>query len=315
MRGLAAGLLLVGGLSGCATLRDVPMPGLVSGDTYEATAVFDSALGLPEQAAVKLDGAIVGEVATIETVDYRARVGLRIREQVEVPADVRAELRFASPMGEAFVELSAPPGGGAGRLTDGGVIETTSEAPSIADLLSAVSTLVTGGSFADMKVIVTELNTALRGKSGDIRRLLGRLDGMVTRLNDHTAEFDVALASMDRLSRDLAGDRALLGRAMTQLEPAIRTLSSQRDELFRLMAQLRRLSATGSATIAQSRTAMLSVLDDLGPVLDTLTRNERSFAPIFDGIRSFGGNTEAATFGAFLNFDLTMRMDPRQVGP
>ena len=45
-------------LTGCsqATLRDVPMPSLVSGKTYEVTAEFRNVLGLPEQAPVKMDG-------------------------------------------------------------------------------------------------------------------------------------------------------------------------------------------------------------------------------------------------------------------
>jgi phospholipid/cholesterol/gamma-HCH transport system substrate-binding protein len=91
--------------SGCAnaTLRDVPMPKVVSGSTYKVTAEFDNVLGLPEQAAVKWDGATIGEVGTITTSDYIARVGLQISDKFTLPSDVKAEIRFGSPMGEAFV--------------------------------------------------------------------------------------------------------------------------------------------------------------------------------------------------------------------
>lgn len=305
-----AAVLLAGGTGGCATLRDVPMPGLVDGPTHDVTAVFESALGLPEQAAVKMDGATIGEVGSIRTVDYAARVQLHLSDSVEVPANVRAELRFASPMGEAFVELVLPPDGGTGVLAEHAVIglKRTTQAPGVADLLAAVSSLVTGGSFADMKVVVTELNTALRGNAGNVRSLLERLDGLARGLNEHTAEFDAALDSMDRLGRELAGDRELLGRALVRLQPAVRTLSAERQEIFRLMGQLRRLSRTGTATIEGSRTALLSVLSDLGPVLDTLTRNERVFAPILDGIGSFARQTDSATYGLFINFDLTIKL-------
>lgn len=298
--------------SGCATLRDVPMPSLVGGPKYEVTAVFDNVLGLPEQAAVKMNGATVGEVSTIETVDYAARVGLEISEDVELPADVRAEIRLASPMGEAFVELTAPRGGGTGLLPVGGTIRRrhTSEAPGIGDMLSATSVLVTGGSFADMKTVLTELNIALRGNSRNVRGLIESLDGMVTGLNDHTREFDVALDSMHRLSRDLVRDRALLGRSLRQLEPAVRTLSSQRKQVFALMAQLRRLSRTGTATMRAIRADMLSVVADLGPILDTLTRNQAEFDRILHGIEGFSEATGSATHGLFLNFDLTTLIDP-----
>lgn len=300
--------------SGCAnaTLRDVPMPKVVGGSTYEVTAVFDNVLGLPEQAAVKWDGATIGEVGTISTADYAARVGLQISDKFRLPSDIQAEIRFGSPMGEAFVELTDPQGGDNSKLPAGGVIELkqTSSAPSIGNLLSATSTLVTGGSYADMKVIITELNIALRGNGPGIRRLIHELDGMVTRLNEHTAQFDDALESLQRFSSGLADDRKLVGESLDKFEPAITTLSDQRTEILDLMTQLRKVSGTATETIDQTRESMLSVLADLEPVLDTLTANEATFRKIMHGIHDFAKATTSAIFGLFLNFDLTTLFDP-----
>lgn len=318
-RPLLAGLALVSALSvtGCAgaTLRDVPMPRLVSGDTYEVTAVFGNVLGLPEQAAVKMDGATIGEVTAIETTDYTARVRMDIVETYAMPADIQAEIRFGSPMGEAFIELHDPEGG-SGTLGEGAEIPlaSTSQAPSIGDLLAATSALVTGGSFADMKVVISELNTALHGNGGNIRRLVGQLDGMVTRLNGNTARFDTALTSMERLGRGLARDRTVLAESMEAMEPAIRTLAQQRRQIFRLMAELRRLSASATTTLRQSREDMLTVLADLGPVLETLTRNQKNFEGILQGIHDFGLATDTALYGLFLNFDLTTLFDQDALG-
>ena len=301
-------------VSGCAnaTLRDVPMPKVVGGSTYEVTAEFDNVLGLPEQAAVKWDGATIGEVGTIRTADYIARVGLQITDKFQLPSDVKAEIRFGSPMGEAFVELTDPPGDTGSTLPEGGVIalKATSSAPSIGNLLSATSTLVTGGSYADMKVIITELNAALRGNGPGVRRLISELDGMVTRLNEHTAQFDEALDSMQRFSDGLADDRDLIGKSLETFEPAISTLSDQRNEILDLMEELRNVSASATTTIDTTRDSMLSTLADLEPVLDTLTENEANFRKIMKGIHDFGTATTSAIFGLFLNFDLTILFDP-----
>jgi len=299
--------------SGCAnaTLRDVPMPKVVGGSTYGVTAEFDNVLGLPEQAAVKWDGATIGEVRTIRTADYVARVGLQISDKFQLPADVKAEIRFGSPMGEAFVELTDPPGGNE-KLPEGGVIKLkeTSSAPSIGNLLTATSTLVTGGSYADMKIIITELNNALRGNGPGIRRLIKELDGMVTRLNEHTAQFDEALDAMQRFSDGLADDRKLVGESLDTFEPAISTLSDQRTEILDLMEQLRNVSGTATHTIDSTRDSMLSILADLEPVLDTLTENEANFRTIMKGIHDFGTATTSGIFGLYLNFDLTTLFDP-----
>jgi phospholipid/cholesterol/gamma-HCH transport system substrate-binding protein len=300
-------------MGGCAnaTLRDVPMPKVVGGSTYEVTAVFDNVLGLPEQAAVKLDGATIGEVGTITTADYAARVGLQISDKFRLPSDVQAEIRFGSPMGEAFVELTDP-GTSTSTLPEGGVIErrATSSAPSIGNLLSATSTLVTGGSYADMKVIITELNNAMRGNGPGVRQLIHELDGMVTRLNEHTEQFDQALDSMQRFSSGLADDRTLVGESLDTFEPAIATLSDQRHEILDLMEQLRDVSGTATTTIDRTRESLLSLLADLKPVLDTLTQNEATFRQIMKGIHDFGKATTSALFGLFLNFDLTTLFDP-----
>jgi hypothetical protein len=55
---------------------------------------------------------------------------------------------------------------------------------------------------------------------------------------------------------------------------------------------------------------MLSILADLEPVLDTLTRNEANFRMIMKGIHDFGTATTSGIFGLFLNFDLTTLFDP-----
>ena len=299
--------------SGCAnaTLRDVPMPKVVSGSTYKVTAEFDNVLGLPEQAAVKWDGATIGEVGTIKTSDYIARVGLQISDKFTLPSDVKAEIRFGSPMGEAFVELTDPSGDAGGALPEDGLIRLreTSSAPSIGNLLSATSTLVTGGSYADMKVIITELNNVLRGNGPGIRRLITELDGMVTRLNEHTEQFDEALDSMQRFSSDFADDRKLVGESLDTFEPAIETLSDQRQEILDLMEELRNVSGTATKTIDQTRESMLSILADLAPVLDTLTENEATFRKIMQGIHDFAKATTSAIFGLYLNFDLTTLFD------
>lgn len=300
-------------LSGCtmATLQDVPLPSTVHGSTYRLNAVFKNVLGLPEQAPVKMSGTTIGEVDSIESVDYTARVVLKISKEFTVPADVHAEIALSSPMGSAFVQLTAPSGTAASALAPGATvpISATSQAPTVSDLLSAASTLLTGGDFADIKVIMNELNTVMHGNAGDIQTLIARSNGMLTRLNQHTAQFDQALTSLQALSTDLAHDRALLGRSIAGLAPAIKTLSAERHQIFALMDQLRRLSTTATGTLTQTRSNMLSVLADLGPILEALTRNQAHFRDTLAGIEHFAAATKSTSWGNYLNFNLTTLID------
>lgn len=295
-------------LSGCGvSLDDVPLPSIVSGPTYQVTAVFSDALGLPDQAAVKLDGAVVGEVEQVRADGYTARVTMKIRQSVSVPANVRAEIQFSSPMGEAFVALAPPASASAALLSNGSVIgiAATDAAPSATDLLGTLSTVVSGGTFADLSTIVQQLKVALNGNTVNVRSLIENLDGSLQSLNAHTATFEATLTNLDRLSSGLAHDRGVLSSAIAAYEPAVRVLSSQTDQALQLMAQLRRLSDSGQQTLAAGRTQMISVTQSLGPILDTLTRNEAVFPQIFQGIGAFGRASVSAGYGLYANFDLT----------
>src|SRR3546814_14696893 len=97
-------LVMVGG--GCSlSLQDVPLPSLVSGPTYEVEAVFESALNLPVDSPVKMDGATVGQVTAVRVEDYAAHVKMKIIEDQPLRAGGRAEIRLTSQMGTACGEL------------------------------------------------------------------------------------------------------------------------------------------------------------------------------------------------------------------
>lgn len=303
-------------LSGCGLeLRDVPMPSLVSGPTYTVDAMFANALNLPEQAPVKLDGDTVGEVASITVDDFRARVRLRLDDSVVLRRGTRAGIRLTSAMGEAFVEL-VPPTRPGPRIRPGAVLglPATSTAPDTTDLLAALSVLVTGGSFADVQVIVTELRTALRGNSTEVRRLLHRLDRTVTGLNQRTQRIDSVLDHLDALTTSLAHDSGTISRAVEEITPAVTVLARQRESAMELLRQVAALSRAGKHVVAATREEILDQLKAVEPILDTVVRNQKSLEPMLTGIRAFAHRLDRATPGDFANFQLTTLLDVRVNG-
>src|SRR3954471_5288021 len=107
-------------LSGCsASLEVLPAPKGVTGPTYHLTADFGDVLNLPEGAKVKLQGVVVGEVTSISTVDFRAEVGMDIAEKFPLPKGTQFQIRFATPLGEDFVAVTAPERSGRAMLGDG----------------------------------------------------------------------------------------------------------------------------------------------------------------------------------------------------
>jgi len=72
---------------------------------YEVYALFDSALGLENKAAVKLAGIKIGEVKDITLAGRRAKVGMIIYPQHHIPHGSRATLSSLGILGEKYVEI------------------------------------------------------------------------------------------------------------------------------------------------------------------------------------------------------------------
>lgn len=309
---LAAALLtLVGAVgSGCGLdLEDVPLPSLVDGPTYAITVEFADALNLPVDAPVKLDGATVGQVTDVRAGAYVAEVELALSEEVHLRATSHAEIRLTSPMGTAFVQLL--PGRKGPLLAAGDVlpVDETSTAPDVTDLLSALSTVVTGGSFDDISTIIKQLNVALTGNAGDVRELLARLEDAVTGFNQDFPLIDRLTRSVGRLSARLAADAPDLAASLTDLTDLVATLDHQRTRLVAAMASLQRFDAVATPLTQAVRDDLLRQLGEMKPVLQTLLDGRGDVDGVMKGLIAFARGSDRASPGDYVNFDLTFLMD------
>jgi phospholipid/cholesterol/gamma-HCH transport system substrate-binding protein len=305
---VVAGLAVV--TAGCGLqLEDVPMPALVDGPTYAVTVEFDDALNLPVDAPVKLEGATVGQVTEVNAGEYVAEVELAVSETVELRESSRAEIRLTSPMGTAFVQLF--PGRKGEPLSDGDTlpVSATSSAPDVTDLLSALSTVVTGGSFADISTIIDELNVAITGNARDVRRLLARLDKAVTDLNADFPRLDRLTVALDRLTTRLVADLPEITGSLTELTGLVTSLDEQREELVTAMESLQRFDVVATPLSKAVRADLLAQLQDMKPVVRTLLGSRREIDGVMEGLVAFAGGSDAAAPGDYANFDLTFLLD------
>ena len=317
--GLVAMLVaLVMLLSGCdLTLRSLPYPGPTRGDTFEVTGEFANALNLPPSARVKWQGLAIGEVTRVRALDYRAVVSMKLSAKAQIPADVRAQIRLSSPMGESFIELLPPATDAAAASTvepklleqgDQIPLASTTAAPDVNNLLTTAATVITGGLFADLNVIITQLNTGLDGNQKVVRSLLQQLDQSLTRLNAHTADFDRALNSLDATVAEPEQITSAIDDLPT-LQHAIDVLATQQPQITALAKQVRRLGANATELLQRNRQQMLTLFRNLAPVLDVLTRNADVFGPLLDNLSAFGKGSLTSKKGWYNNFDLTGIID------
>lgn len=303
-------VVLVG--AGCAAdLSDLPVPDGAPTDTYQLEAEFASALNLPRDAPVKLEGRVVGTVEDLGVEDYVAVAELSIDRDVVLPAGTRAEVRLTAPVGEAFVALVPPttePAVAETVLVDGDRLgtEQTSTAPDTTDLLTALSTAVTGGTYADVGTITRELSVALDGRGDDVQHLLGELDEMATTANDNRTTIDAALGSLDALAVAAAAESDSLAQSILLLRPALDSAVRLRDPATELLVAVTGLSTNTETLLQQTSDQVVAQTTDAAVVLQQIAAQQAALVPIMTGVTSFGRQLDIATPGDYATFDLAI---------
>jgi phospholipid/cholesterol/gamma-HCH transport system substrate-binding protein len=93
---------------------------------YVLYANFDNISGLKTGDQVEIAGVQVGKVIAISLKDYRAHVGLRLNQGVEVDTEAIASIKTSGIIGDKYVSISL--GGGERDLANDGLIQRTQSA-------------------------------------------------------------------------------------------------------------------------------------------------------------------------------------------
>ncbi|MGW0323270.1 MlaD family protein [Nocardia sp. NPDC003183] len=245
----ALALAVVTVTTGCGVgLDDLPLSAPGSGESgYTINATFANALNLPAKAKVRLAGADVGEVAEMSVADYKAKVALRIRADVELPVGTRAQLRTATPLGDVYVALDAPidatPSTAALRDGDAIALPETSAAATVEELLTTASLLVNGGAIRNLTSVVNGLGRAVGDRGDNLGGLLDQSTQLVTALAARSDDIRLALTETNRLVSELATHRTVIDEFISAVGPASTVIEANAQQALALVRQVDDVSA------------------------------------------------------------------------
>ncbi len=299
-------------LGGCSAY-DLPLPGGAgTGDnSYTVTAEFADVLDLVPQSSVKVNQVTVGSVEDIQVTGWTATVRLRLPATVVLPDNATAELKQTSLLGEKYVALAPPTDAKPqGRLGEGDRIPLarTSRNPEVEEVLGAMSLLLNGGGVAQLKTIEVELNNALRGRTGDVKDLVGQLSTFVGGLDAQKGEIVRAIDSIDRLSGTLAKNQEKIAKALDELPKGLKILADQRRQLTAMLTALRDLGEVGTRVIRGSRADLEANLRAISPILRQLNKAGDDLPKSFQLLLTypFPNNAQNTIKGDFTNLWVTL---------
>ncbi len=271
--------------SGCSFdgVYDLPLPGnkVSEDDSFQVRADFADALNVVPRSSVMVGNVPVGQVESVTRVGWHARVTMRVRKDVKLPDDARAEIRQTSLLGEKFVDLAAPESdsdtaSGTGRLGEGDVIpmSNTGRNPEVEEVLGALSVVLTGGGVGQLQTITHELNEMMEGRTGKLRSVLGEVNTLVGTLDNQRGDIVDALDSINGLSETLIAEKKTIGDALDAAGPAIAALRDQHKELVDMLTELDKLGDVGTRVINETKDNLIAELRHLEPLLRALADND-----------------------------------------
>lgn len=304
--GALAGLAVAA--AGCGVgLQQMPVPGGPSGPTYQLRATFANVLNLPIGAKVRVGVSVVGDVSSITAHDFAAHTVLTIVHGVRLPVGTTAQVRFESPLGDDFVQLQPPAGADRGPyLTDDASIpeSDTSTAPSIEDTLTALAAVLNGSGLQQIQVIITQLNDALAGNTGNVQALLDDLDQLTGSLSAHSGDIDSALSAMQALGSQLAAGSGTLAAGIDALAPATQELAADNGKLDTLVASVNQLTQTATSVVEQSGEQTVQDVQALVPVVNQLVGVDGQLGSDLTTLSDFEKSFPTVTPGDYLQMSL-----------
>ncbi|KRB75843.1 hypothetical protein ASE01_12345 [Nocardioides sp. Root190] len=310
---LALGL---GTMSACGTtMRDLPIPGTgVSGDTIEVKAQFAEALNLAEGAPVKVNGVDTGKVKSITVDDFTAEATLTLKADAELREGAHARLRYTTPLGELFVDVTNPATGKVLGNNSTLELKDTETAPTVEDALAQASLLINGGGLEQLQTVTEELNTALGGNEQDYRTLLDRASVFLTQANSTTQSIDLVLNSLNSLSKTLSTREETINRAVKEITPAAKVLREKTPQFTELLAEVEKFSGAANETVTATRSQLLTLLSELEPVLAEFARNKGSFDESLRQIIKGAVAADEVIATDYLNISLELHLDGIDAG-
>jgi phospholipid/cholesterol/gamma-HCH transport system substrate-binding protein len=210
---------------------------VIPGSVYTVKLHLKRGGGIFPNAGVTYRGVKVGTVSAMRLTDTGIVVDLDIKSSsAPIPANVQADVRDLSPIGEQYVDLKPQSKGGPTlgdlppkkRVIDPRHATTP---PPVQNLINQVDSLANSVPEQSLRTVVDELHTGLAGTGGDLQQLLDSANSFTTEAQQHLPQ-TVRLLDASRTVLDTQNDLSGQLRSFsTSLEKLAAQLKSSDPDL------------------------------------------------------------------------------------
>lgn len=292
-RGIATLVVL-----GLAVVGFVAAQGGLFSDRVDVAAQVDDIGGaLVVGNDVKIRGAIVGRVTSIDARDGGVRLGLSIDpdEADRLPAEVTARILPATVFGTSFVDLVPPERGAAGETLRAGAVipqDPSTETRELQDALDTSYEILTAVEPARLATTLGAFAEALDGRGESLGSTFVTLDSYLERLEPQLPQVREDLQLLATNLSTIAEISPDLLDALENSFVTTRTIVDRQADLATVLTGGDALVDETQLLVAGNQQALIKALDQSAPIVETLFDQRAGFSKTFDSL------VELATIGA-----------------
>lgn len=261
-------------------------------DSYPLYVELPDAAGLRENKEVTYNGHPVGSVAAVAATPRGARIEMAIDNGVRIPLELDVVVLRRSPIGEQALDLR--PVGPARGVTQvaqqyyepGATIDINELVlpPEVQELFETVVRVLAPVDAENTGVLVSEVADTVRGRKGDIRRILRDSADLSEAIADEGEEYDELFASSRVVNAELAEHRDTLAGLITDLKEATSILTDGRDEFEQLILAAPPVLNTVGDFVERAQPDLACSLEDFAN-LNQMTARPKNLAHAAEALR------------------------------
>ena len=238
---------------------------------------------------VRLNGALVGQVRSVEQVDQEAEIQVALEPQVEIPENTEVEILPTTLFGQKYISFVMPDEPSDTALADGGEIPSSRVRTNVelSQILANLFPLLRAVRPADLNMALNALDTALEGRGDQFGQTLSDLgeytevidDSLPTLREDMIRLADVA-DTYDIAAPDLLG-------VLRNLTVTSKTVTAKRQELDVFFSDLSGLAETTTRLLDDNEANIIRVGEVTAPVLRLLAVYSPEFPCLIRGAAKY----------------------------
>lgn len=247
-------------------------------DTYVVMAEFADAAGLKSGDDVNVAGLEAGSIGAIEIEGGIVMVELKIDRDIEMPADVDAEIVIETLLGRKSVRLEG--GSSSEMLADGDEIplENTRTPVELLDLANRSRPLLDRSDPRAFQDFMDQITAVTKGKSVQVSTLITGLADVTDAVDSRKQELSRLLDSFNTLGAVFAEKDDSLVSLIDNLNVVLGNLSERTDDVERLLESTDSASHATADLIERNRPELDGALSKLHEALEVIDRHQVDLA-------------------------------------